>query len=346
MGRASYDPSHQKHKETKLRRTLLRAALAALAAPALSALHVPAVAQAQPTPLPKPVRFVTAFPPGSGTDALLRTMAPKLQRRWGQPVIVDNRPGGNGFIAIDAFKRGGGDEINLLLLDGLQVVAYPHLFRKLPYDPAKDFEVLSPMLHAQFFVLVSAQSKYSSVGEILAAAKARPGKLNYGSWSVGNPVHLGTTELLARTGAQMEHIIYKDPNLMYTGVASGELDFAMGTLSAVRVLGGRIKPLAVMSDKRYPGAPDVPTLAESGGPSGLEVSGWAMIVGRKGLPPALTERLRADVEAVLADPDLKPIYLASGYDPFVATPAQFAAFLASESAKYADVVKKSGIRMD
>ena len=172
-----------------------RFALGLLAAAGLAAAAGPAAAQdpaAWPT---KPVRIITPFPPGAGPEAVVRVVAEKLQKKWGQPVIVENKPGANGFIAIDAFKRGATDGHDLMHLDNVHLVAYPHLFKKLPYDPAKDFEPIAPLFITYFFVGVPANSKYKTVGDIVADAKAHPGALNYGSWSVGNPVHLGSALL-------------------------------------------------------------------------------------------------------------------------------------------------------
>ena len=205
------------------RQALLSAAVtlaAALAAP---------LALAQTTDWPtRPVRILTPFPAGAGPEAALRVLAEKLQKKWGQPVIVENKPGANGFIAIDAFKRGATDGYDLIQLDNVHLAAYPYLFKKLPYDPAKDFEQIAPLFRTYFFVTVAANSKYKTVGEIIAAAKANPGKLNYGSWSVGNPVHLGSAMLEASTNTEMQHVIYKETAMLYTGVANGELDWAPG----------------------------------------------------------------------------------------------------------------------
>jgi tripartite-type tricarboxylate transporter receptor subunit TctC len=157
---------------------------------AAAALALPAAAQTFPT---KPVRITTPFPAGAGPEGVLRVLAEKLQKKWGQPVIIENKPGANGFIAIDSWKRAATnpDGHELLHVDNVHLTAYPHLFKKLPYDAAKDFDVLAPLFRAYFFVAVPVNSKYKTVGEIVADARANPGKLNYGSWSVGNPVHLG-----------------------------------------------------------------------------------------------------------------------------------------------------------
>ena len=177
----------------------------------------------------KPVRITTPFPVGSGPEGVLRLLADKLSRTWGQPVVVENKPGGNGFIAIDAFKRGVTDGHELIQQDNVHLSAYPYLFKKLPYDAKTDFEPLLPLFKTYFFVAVANDSKYKTVGDIITDAKANPGKLNYGSWSVGNPVHLGSALFETVTGTSMQHVIYKETTMLYTSVATGELSFAMGT---------------------------------------------------------------------------------------------------------------------
>ncbi|MEI8265404.1 MAG: tripartite tricarboxylate transporter substrate binding protein [Betaproteobacteria bacterium] len=317
----------------------------ALALTALTALTALAQAPAWPT---KPVRVTTPFPVGSGPDAWLRLVTDRLAKRWNQPVIVENKPGGNGFIAIDAFKRGATDGHDLIQLDNVHLVAYPHLFKKLPYDPVKDFDVLQPLFRGYFFFAVPTDSKYKTVADIVADAKARPGALNYGSWSVGNPVHLGSALFEAMTGTQMQHIIYKEVPMLYTGVANGELNWALGTLASTGPLfrAGKLRYLAVAGATRMPLAPDVPSITESGGPAGFEATGWTTLAAPPGLPKAVADKLRADIAAVLADPDMKDRYATFGYTAYAPTPEQFKAFMAAESVKYADVVKRAKASLD
>jgi len=317
------------------------AALAALAAGLTGA------AQGQDFPT-KAVRIVTPFPAGAGPEAVLRMLAEKLQKKWGKPVVVENKPGGNGFIAIDSFKRGATDGHDLIQLDNVHLVAYPHLFKKLPYDPGKDFEQLAPLFRTYFFVGVGAASPYKTVGDILADAKAHPGKLNYGSWSVGNPVHLGSALLEAMTGAEMQHVIYKETSMLYTGVANGELNFSLGSLATAGPLqkSGKIKFIAVTAPKRHPAFPDVPTVAESGGPAGYEVTGWTTIAAPPGLPKAVADKIQKDIEAALAEPDVKDRFATFGYEPFPVTREQFRSYIGAESAKYADVVRRAKASLD
>jgi tripartite-type tricarboxylate transporter receptor subunit TctC len=325
------------------RRALLSAVVALFAT-----LSAPlALAQATDWPT-KPVRILTPFPAGAGPEAVLRVLAERLQKKWGQPVIVENKPGANGFIAIDAFKRGATDGYDLIQLDNVHLAAYPHLFKKLPYDAAKDFEQIAPLFRTYFFVTVAANSKYKTVGDIIATAKASPGKLNYGSWSVGNPVHLGSAMLEAATNTEMQHVIYKETAMLYTGVANGELDWALGSLATAGPLqrAGKLKFIAITGPKRHPAFPDVPTVAESGGPAGYEVTGWVTLAAPKSAPKPVIDKIRRDVAAALADPDFKQRFASFGYESFPTTLEQFNAFIAAESAKYADVVKRTKATLD
>lgn len=302
-------------------------------------------AQEWPT---KPVRIITPFPAGAGPEAVVRVLAEKLQKKWGQPVIVENKPGANGFIAIDTFKRGNTEGYDLIQLDNVHLVAYPYLFKKLPYDPVKDFDPIAPLFRTYFFVGVPSTSKYKTVGDIIADAKANPGALNYGSWSVGNPVHLGSAMLESMTGTQMQHVIYKETSMLYTGVANGELNFSLGSLATAGPMqrAGKIKFIAITAPKRQAAFPDVPTVAESGGPANYEVTGWTTLAAPKGLPKAVADKIQRDVEAALAEPDIKTRYATFGYDTFPVTRAEFSSFIASESTKYAEVIKRAKVSLD
>jgi tripartite-type tricarboxylate transporter receptor subunit TctC len=186
------------------------------------------------------------------------------------------------------------------------------------------------------------------VGDIVADAKAHPGALNYGSWSVGNPVHLGSALLEAMTNTEMQHVIYKETSMLYTGVANGELNFALGSLATAGPMqrSGKIKFIAVTAPKRHPAFPDVPTVAESGGPAGYEVTGWTTLAAPKGLPKAVADKIQKDIEAALSEPDIKERYATFGYETFPTTREQFNAFIAAESAKYDAVIKRSKVALD
>ncbi|MEN9670665.1 MAG: hypothetical protein RL018_942 [Pseudomonadota bacterium] len=302
-------------------------------------------AQEWPT---KPVRIITPFPVGSGPEGVVRLLADKLSRTWGKPVVVENKPGGNGFIAIDAFKRGATDGTDLIQLDNVHLSAYPHLFKKLPYDIKADFEPLLPLFKGYFYFTVATNSKYKTVGDLIADAKANPGKLNYGSWSVGNPVHLGSALFDTVTGIDMQHVIYKETSMLYTGVANGELAYALGTSASSGALqrAGKLRYLAVAGPRRLPAFPDVPTVAESGGPANFEVVGWTAIVAPKGLPKAIGDKIQRDIEKALGEPDIKEKYLSFGYEHYTPTREQFGQYMQTESARFADVIKKAKAALD
>ena len=310
---------------------------------------LPAMAQAPSSTYPtKPVRIITPFPVGGGPDGVARLTADKLSRLWGQPVTVENRPGGNGFIAIDAWKRGAKDGTDLLILDNVHLAAYPTLFKKLPYNPVKDFNIVQPLFKTHFFFTVSTNSKFNNVGEIIAAAKANPGKLNYGSWSVGNPVHLGTELFKSMTGTQMEHVIFKETTQLYTSVATGDIDFALGSAGTAGPMyrAGKLKLLAFAAPNRSPDFPDIPTVGESGGPKDFEIMGWNVVAAPPGLSAAVTDKLRKDLVTILEDKDFLEKYKTFGYEPFPTTPEAFNATLKSESQRFSDVIRQANISLD
>ena len=313
----------------------------------LSTLAAAGMAQAQEFPT-KPVRIITPFPVGSGPEGVTRLVADKLSRMWGKPVVVENKPGGNGFIAIDAFKRGATDGHDLIQLDNVHLSAYPHLFKKLPYDTQKDFEPLLPLFKTYFFFTTAANSKYKNVGDLIADAKANPGKLNYGSWSIGNPVHLGSALFDTVAGTSMQHVVYKETGQLYTGVATGELAYALGTSATAGPLyrAGKLKFLAIAGPQRLPAFKDVPTVAEAGGPPGFEVSGWTAIAAPKGLPKAVADKIQRDIEKALAEPDVREKFVSFGYEPFTPTREQFGQYIQSESTRFAGIIKKAGASLD
>ena len=326
------------------RLALFGTALAALGASLLS----PAV-QAQTEWPTKTVRIILPYPVGGGPDGVARLVADKLARKWGKPVIVENRPGANGFIAVDAFKRGATDGHDLLQLDSVHIAAYPYMFKKLPYDVDKDFDAIVPLFRTYLFFTVAQNSKYKKVSDIIADAKANPGKLNYGSWSIGNPVHLGMEEFQQATGTKFEHVLYKETTQLYTSVATEELAFSIGSAATAGPMqrAGKLRFLAVAGPKRVASYPDVPTVAESGGPGApFEVSGWNAIVGPKGLNQAVSEKIRKDVTEALAGQDVKEKFQSFGYESLTLDRPQFAQFVKSESVRHAAIIQRAKIELE
>ncbi|KAF1018655.1 MAG: hypothetical protein GAK30_03576 [Paracidovorax wautersii] len=334
-----------KNDNVNVTRRHLTAAMGLLAA----GVHAPSRAQSSAVNWPtKPVRIINPFPVGGGPDGVSRLVADKLSRTWGQSAVVENRPGGNGFIAIAAFKQGATDGTDIIQLDNVHLAAYPHLFKKLPYDVQKDFEVVTPLFRTYFFVCVPVNSRYQTMADLIAAAKANPGKLNYGSWSVGNPVHLGSALLEKMIGTQMEHVIYKETSQLYQGVANGELDFALGSSGTAgpMVRAGKLRLLAVAAPERLAGYASIPTVAESGGPANYFVTGWNAFAVRPGTPVEVQRKLRADVQAALSGPDVKEKFQTFGYVQYTPTPEEFKSFIAAESKRFEDVIKTAGLSLE
>lgn len=329
-----------------MKTTLNKRTLLALGAAAFGFATMPAAAQEWPT---KTVRLISPYPVGGGPDGIARLLAEKLSRKWGKPVVVENKPGGNGFIAIDAFKRGANDGHDLLQLDSVHLAAYPYMFKKLPYDANKDFDAIVPLFKSYLFYVVQTQSKYKKMTDLIADAKANPGKINYGSWSIGNPVHLGVEELEELTGTKFEHVLYKETTQLYTSVGTGELGFSIGSAGTAGAMyrAGKLRFLAVAGPKRMEAYPDVPTVQESGGPAApYEVSGWNTLVGPKNLNTAVSEKIRKDVAEALSGPDVKEKFLTFGYVPLTMDRQQFAQYVQSEAKRHEAIIKRAKISLD
>lgn len=295
----------------------------------------------------KPVRIINPFPVGGGPDGTSRILAEKLARLWQQPVVVENRPGGNGFIAIDAFKRGATDGTDIIQLDNVHIAAYPTLFKKLPYDVVRDFNIVLPLFRTFFFVCVPSNSPYQTVGDLIADARTRPGKLNYGSWSVGNPVHLGSALLESLTDTKMEHIIFKETSQLYASVASGDLAFALGSSGTAGPLvrSGKLRFLAVMAPHRLKGYESVPTIAESGGPAEAIATGWNAFAVSPQTAPQVVAKLREDVTTALHDADIQPKFQTFGYESYFPTEAEFRQFIRDESKRFSAVIQRANLSL-
>ena len=285
------------------KRQLLKASLVLTASLAL-----PAWAQA---PFPaKPVTITTAFAAGSGPDAVLRQVADKLSKLWGQPVLVNNKPGGGGFIAMESVQRLAPDGYNLLQLDSEHLAAVPHLYKSKNFITLNTFDPVAPLFKTPFFIAVATDAKWQNLKDLLADAKAQPGKISFGSWGIGSPGHLGGEEVELLSDTDMTHVAFREVSQLYTGVATGDIQWAFASIpsSAGVFKSGKIRYLAIAAPKRVPQMPQVPTVAEAGGPKGLDVNSFVVLVAPKGVPTEVSARIHADVQKVLADPDLKARY--------------------------------------
>lgn len=294
----------------------------------------------------RPVRLISPFPSGSGPDTVMRQVAEKLQHKWGQAVIVEGKPGAAGAIAINELKRGAKDGHDLVLIDGAAVALAPHLYSKLSYDPGKDFDLITPMFKTAFFVLVPATSPYKTLRELVSAAQAHPGKLNYGSWGMGSFGHVGAAMLENRTNSKMVHVVYKDTNQLFLATSTGEIDFSFGSIATVTNFAGKLRALAVAGPSRHAAARDIPTIAEALGLKDFEVSGWTAFAAPKGLPAAVFDSLKRDLDTTMADQDVKHRLRVWGWDNLDLSRSELSAFVATESSKYGEVIRRSKISLD
>jgi tripartite-type tricarboxylate transporter receptor subunit TctC len=315
------------------------------AAVALSVVAAPVLAQQFPN---KPVRILTPFPSGSGPDAVLRLVGDKLSRTWGQQVLVDNRPGANGAIAIEAAKKAPADGYTLVQMDDTHMAMQPHLYKQLSYDIQKDFDPVATLFRTYFFVVVPADAPWKGVGDLVADARAKKGELTYGSWFVGSPGHVGAAMLESATGTNMTHIPFKEMTQLYAAVGNKDVAWAFGTAASS---GGmyrakKVKYLAVAAPQRIAGFGDVPTVAEAGGPANFEVKAWVALFAPRGTPADIVAKLNADIARVLAEPDVKERLAGFAFEPLSLATAEITRQIQLDSKRYGDVIRKANISID
>ena len=327
------------------RRPFIRAAL--VAALAAAGLGLDGTAQAQEFPN-KPVTVFTAFAPGSGPDAVLRLVAEKLSKTWKQRVLVENRPGGGGFIAMDAARRAAPDGHTLLQLDSEHLAAVPHLYKARNFETLKVFDPVATLFRTNFFIAVPTDSKWKSVADLVSEAKGKSGALTFGSWGVGSPGHLGGERLELLTHVNMQHVPFREVSQLFTSVAAGEPAWSFATLPSSQGphKAGRIRYLAVAAPKRPPQMPDVPTVAEAGGPKDLEVNSFVVLVAPKGLPAAVRDRINADVAAALAEPDIKARFETFAFESPGWSPAEIERQAAIKSRVYSELISRKSISLE
>jgi tripartite-type tricarboxylate transporter receptor subunit TctC len=315
------------------------------AALAFAAFAQPALAQQYPV---KPVRVIAAYPSGSGPDTVMRVVGERLTKAWGQQLIIENRPTGNGLIAGEAGKRAAPDGYTLLMVDNAHLAAHPHLYKQLPYDPVKDFEPVALLFRVYFFVVVPAASNWNTISDLIAFAKANPGKMTFGSWGIGSIGHLGGGQFEALTGTQMTHVPFQGVTMLYPAVGNKDVDWAFGSVASAGAVqkAGKIKFIAAAAPTRISGFTDIPTIAESGGPKDFYVSGWVALMAPRGTPPDIIARINAEVVKALGEPEVKERLAAIGFEPYPAAPGEITKAMEAESRRYAEIIKRSKIALD
>ena len=304
-----------------------------------------ALAQTYPS---KPVKITMPHSGGSGPAIFMRLVADNLARLWHQQVIVENRPGASGAIAIEAVKAAAPDGYELLGVADSHMTINPALYKHLPYDPLRDFVPVALLFRAYFFVTVSTGGPYQTVPALIAAARANPGKITYGSSYVGSPSHLGAADFEYRTGTKMIHVPYKEQPQMYVAIANGDLDWAFSTIGSALPLikAGRIKVIALAAKRRIASAPDVPTIEEAGGPAGFEVESWVGLVAPRNTPPEIVRTINASVNQVTSEAEVLTRMDSFGYEQARMTPEDMAELVRADTIKNAEIVKRSGATAD
>ena len=294
----------------------------------------------------KPIHLIVGFSPGGSADTVGRALAEGLSNRLGQPVIVENKAGANGNIAAELVARSTADGYTLYF-PSIGHAVNASLYKNLPYDPIKDFTAIGSVFSAPNMLVVPVNSPYKSVAEVIAAAKANPGRLTFASSGSGTSVHLSAVLFEKMAKIQMIHVPYKGTGNAMPDVISGQVDMSFPNLpSAVpQVKAGNLRGLGITSAKRSAAAPGVPTIAESGLP-GYDMATWYGLVAPANLPIGIRNRLNKELQSILADPKFKDKLIAQGADPMPGTPEQFSTFIKGEMEKWRKLIAQSQITVD
>jgi tripartite-type tricarboxylate transporter receptor subunit TctC len=291
----------------------------------------------------KPVRLIIAFTPGSATDIVGRVVAEKLSEVWGQPVVAENRPGAGGSIASNAVLQAAPDGYTLLANSSAHVVN-PAIYAKLPYDTLKDFINISPLAAQPNVLIVGTDSGWKTLGNFIAAAKAKPGQLNFSSAGMGSATHLNLEKLKLMAGIDVTHIPYKGTPEAIADTMAGRVCCYFAPISAAmpHLTGGKVVALGVSTRKRSPLLPDVPAIAEAGVPN-FDYNLWVGLWAPRGTPAQLVNKINKDVQQVLTSPDLKDRFVKLGAEPMLMSPADFTQFVRREIGESQKIVKAAGI---
>ncbi|MEO5693472.1 MAG: tripartite tricarboxylate transporter substrate binding protein [Usitatibacter sp.] len=311
---------------------------------ALAFASLSAEAQAFPN---KPMKIIVPFPPGAATDTLARTVAQKMQEAFGQPVIVENKAGATGTIGSSMVAASPADGYTLLMATTSTHGIAPNLYKKPPYDPVKDFEPVSLVGWAPNVLAANPSLPANNVKELIALAKAQPGKLTFASSGSGSSIHLAGELFKSMAGVDMLHVPYKGAAPALADLIGGQVDIMFDTVaqSLPQIKAGRLKALAVTTAKRSTALPDVPTVSEAG-LAGYEMAAWIGLLAPAGTPKDIVDKLYREVVKITRAPEVQARMTAAGVELVATTPAEFLNILATEQAKYAKVMKDAGMKQE
>jgi tripartite-type tricarboxylate transporter receptor subunit TctC len=310
----------------------------------LGCLPVTVLAELYPS---KPIHIVAPFPPGGPVDILSRTIGNKLAQTLGQPVVVDNRAGAGGNIGADAVAKSAPDGYTLLMgFVGTHAIN-PSLYGKMPYDNVKDFEPVTLVAVVTIVLVVNPSVPATSINELIALARSKPGELTFGSPGHGTPQHLAGELFNSIAGVQMLHVPYKGAVPALTDLLGGQLSMIFSSMPPAlpHIKNGKLRALGVTSATRSPATPELPTIAESG-LKGYVVNNWYGILAPRGTPKEIVAKLNAEIVKILKMPDVKESLSAQGAEPFTSTPQQFAVYIKEETEKWAKIIKYSGVQVE
>lgn len=295
----------------------------------------------------RPIKLVVPYPPGGTTDLLARTLAPRLSERLGQPILIENRAGAGGVIGSQVVAKSVADGYTLVFGSIASHGILPAIQTPQPYDPLKDFAPVSLVAITPNVLLANVTAPAKNVAELIALAKSQPGKLNFGSTSLGGSPHMSGELLKSQAKIQMVHVPYKGGAPMLVDLMGGQILYAFDNLpsSIQHIRSGKVKALAVTTAKRWPYAPEIPTMAEAG-LSGYESSAWFGLLAPGNTPKGIVELLHKHVSAILKQPEVEKIYLEQGAMPIGNSPEDFSRFISAEMQKWKTVVSDTGVKLD
>ena len=325
-------------------RNLLSFTALALALGATAHAQAPAPAAAFPT---KPIRLIVPFPPGGGTDILSRLVATKLTESAKWTVVIDNKAGAGGTIGISEAVKASPAGYDLVMGQKDNLVIGPWLYKNLPWDPTKDLTAVAHIAYTPVVIATSVNSKFKTLADVIAAAKAAPGSITYGSPGNGTSIHLAGDLFEKAAGVKLSHIPYKGSNPALMDALAGNVDLLVSSLPSAmgQIKSGKLRPLAVTSAKRSSSLPDVPAVAESGFKD-FDVSTWYGVFAPAGTPASVVTTLNTEINKLLATADMKAAIQAQGAEPESMSPAQFGTLLKTDYAKWKGIVEASGAKIE
>jgi len=309
-----------------------------------TALLATSLAHAQSWPTGRPIKMIIPLAAGSAVDNAARIVTEKMARNMGANFVLENQPGAAGLIGAGNVAKAAPDGYTLGGFNDSIITMVPNITAKMPWDIIKDFEPVSLVATVEWGLVVNANAPEKTAADLIAAAKAQPGKINYGSGGNGSPQHIGMALFASQAGIQMQHVPYKGATQAAVGVGAGEVLTAMQGISTVKSLiaGNKVRLLGVATPKRMPQYPDVPTIGESGLP-GFEFNSWFAIMAPAGTPRAITQRLADEVKKALEDPEVRAKLDAQGLTPRGTTPEELGAATRAQFAKYGELIRRNGI---